>query len=69
MSQFDFRNYLIFKGSIFRFCRFFEKRWLVNCLKNEKIASFQLVACNDGALIFYSAIKIIAASNTQVKMG
>ena len=47
MSQFDFRNYLIFKDSISRFCRFFEKRWLVNHLKNEKIASFQLVACID----------------------
>jgi len=64
MSQFDFRNYLIFKYGISHFCIFFKKHWLVNCLKNEKIAPFQLVACNDGALIFYSAIKIIAASNT-----
>jgi hypothetical protein len=69
MSQFDFRNYLIFKGSISRFCRFFEKRWLDNLLKNEKIASFQLVACIDGALILYSAIKIIAKSYTQVNFG
>jgi hypothetical protein len=64
MSQFDFRNYLIFKGSISRFCRFFEKHWLVNHLKNEKIASFYLVSSNDRALILYSAIKFIATSYT-----
>ena len=64
MSQFYFRNYLIFKGSISRFCRFFEKRWLANHLKKEKIASFYLVSSNDRALILYSAIKFIAASYT-----
>jgi hypothetical protein len=55
---------LIFKGSISRFCRFFEKHWLVNHLKNEKIASFYLVSSNDRALILYSAIKFIATSYT-----
>ena len=62
MSQFYFRNYLIFKGSISHFCRLFEERWLVNRLKKERIASFQLVSCIDGALVLYSAIKFIATS-------
>ena len=64
MSQFDFRNYLIFRCGIFHFCIFFEKHWLANHLKKEKIASFYLVSSNDRALILYSAIKFIAASYT-----
>ena len=55
MSQFEFRNYLIFKGSISRFCKFFEKRWLANHLKKEKIASFYLAICIFRVLILYSA--------------
>ena len=55
MSQFDFRNHLIFNGSISRFFRFFENRWLANHLKKEKIASFYLAICIYRVLILYSA--------------
>jgi len=66
MSQFDFRNYLIFKGIISHFGEFFEKRWLVNRKKNERIASFLLEKGNYRVLFYVRQLVAAAIAKTLI---